>query len=195
MRKQTILIVVVLVSVLLLTGCQGMILLHEYQQGILLHEFQDDPAGQIAERFFPNLQELPESAQSVFEYRTKGKSYYQGYYLKLVFDNDAAYESFLAQTEADYPDMTEEQRRHSYHNIANVHFTVDDYSFRAIDMSEYGILEDYIGLIAHCAPERTIVFMYFYHNLGTIEDISDGLGQYGYMDFYGDSWQIGSKTE
>ena len=185
MRKQTILLAAVLAVVLLLTGCQG----------ILLHEFQDDPAGQIAERFFPNLQELPESAQSVFEYRTKGKSYYQGYYLKLVFDSDAAYESFLAQTEADYPDMTEEQRQHSYHNIANVHFTVDDYSFRAIDMSGYGILEDYIGLIAHCDPERTIVFMYFYHELGTIEDISDGLGQYGYMEFYGDSWQIGSKTE
>jgi hypothetical protein len=185
MRKQTILLAAVLVCALLLTGCQG----------ILLHEFQDDPAGQIAERFFPNLQELPESAQSVFEYRTKGKSYYQGYYLKLVFDNDAAYESFLAQTEADYPDMTEEQRRHSYHHIASVHFSVDDYSFRAIDMSEYGILEDYIGLIAHCDPERTIVFMYFYHELGTIEDISDGLGQHGYMEFYGDSWQIGSKTE
>ncbi len=184
MRKQTILLAAVLAAALLLSGCRW----------IPLHEFQDDPAGQTAKRFFPDLQTLPDSVESVFEYRTYWM--YNGYYLKLVFDSDAAYESFLAQTETDYQDMTEEQRQHSYHNIANVHFTVDDYSFRAIDMSGYPLWdEDYIGLIAHCDPARTIVFMYFFHELGTIEDISDGVGQHGYMEFYGDSWQIGSKTE
>ena len=101
----------------------------------------------------------------------------------------------MEQTETDYPDMTEEQRRNAYYNIDNVHFSVDDYSFRAIDMSGFGVLEDYIGLIAHCASERTVVFLYFYHDLGGIEDISDGLGQHGYMEFYGDSWRIEAGRE
>ena len=183
MRKKGLCLWILFVAACLLTGCGES----------LLHEFRDDPAGQIAERFFPDPQALPDPVESVFEYRED--VLYKGYYLKLVFDSDAAFERFLEQTETDYPDMTEEQRRNAYYNIDNVHFSVDDYSFRAIDMSGFGVLEDYIGLIAHCASERTVVFLYFYHDLGGIEDISDGLGRHGYMEFYGDSWRIEAGRE
>ncbi len=182
------------------SGCQNT-LLGQFEEAssssrsheILSHEFQDDQNGEIAKSFFPDLQTLPESVRSEFEYRlipSFGQTpSYEGYYLRLVFDTDKEYQDFFVETERDHPDMTEDQRQHSFFIIESTRFAVEDYAFRAIDLSEYGSTDPYIGLIAHCDSQRTVVFLYFWHDLGGIEDISDGLGPHGYMDYYRDSWR------
>lgn len=173
---------------LLLTGCQS-----------LSHAFQSDEAGQVAQRFFPELSALPDSVQSDFEHR---KTYtlalrYEGYFLKLTFASEAEYQAYLEQTENDYHDMTQEQRAHSYFIVPNARFAVDDYEFRAVDTGGFGNEEGkYIGLIAHCDLNDTVVFLYLWNADASIEAISDGLGEHGYMDFYSDLWKVGTtETE
>ena len=89
--------------------------------------------------------------------------------------------------------MTEEQCKQSCFIIDNAHFIVDDYSFRAIDLSTFGSVDNaFIGLIAYSKTTATIVFLYFCHDLASIEPISVGIGPDGYMEFYSDSWNAES---
>ena len=175
-------VLLLLILTIFLSGC-----------GTISHRFKDDSFGQVAERFFPDVGVLSESAQTEFEYRTACsiKTYYESYFLRSTFETGSDYERFLDQTERDYKDMTAAQRERSYFIIPNARFTVDDYSFRAIDMSGYGE-EDRrcVGLIAHCDTVKTVVFLYMWHEDSTIEEISDGLGQNGYMDYYADLWKV-----
>ena len=200
MRKPLLCFLILAILALTLAGCgEAAARAASSPQRILSHEFQDDENGQIAERFFPEPQSLPPSVRSEFEYRKTPSSLlgvgYEGYYLKLVFETEAEYRDFLETAEQRWPDMTEEQRQQSYFIIGQVRFSVEDYSFRAIDLNEYGFTDEpYVGLIARCDPDRTVVFLYLWHELAGIEDISDGLGPHGYMEFYTDSWTAKEKT-
>jgi hypothetical protein len=181
MKKRTTCLIIAVLAVVLINGCG---------QQTFTYEFREDQNGQIAKNFFPDLQTLPESVQTEFEYKNipsliSQNLMYEGYYLKLVFDTEPEYTLYLEATEHDNSDMTEEQRRHSYYIIDEISFSVEDYSFRAIDL---GDVDPYIGLIGHCDSERTIVFLYFYNEFGTIESISDGLGPHGYLPYYRNSW-------
>ena len=177
MRKNVFgLLAIALISLSLLVGCQT-----------LSHDFQNDNPGQIAEMFFPEFHSLPSAIQSEFEYRKTAS--YEGYFLRLRFNSSSEYERFLERMEAEYSDMTEPQRRQSSFIVDSVRFAVEDYSFRAINMSQFGDIDaSYIGLIAHCEVENTIVFLYFKSAFSGIESISDGLGPHGYMEFYTDIW-------
>lgn len=152
--------------------------------------FMDVKNGQIAELFFPELASLPDSAEAEFEYRKT--SIYEGYYLRLSFSSGDEYRRFLGKTETTYSDMTEQQRRNSYFMIDNVHFSVDDFLFRAVDMDEFGLTDEpFVGLIGHCDSAQTVVFMYFWNEYAGIESIEIGLGPTGYMEFYTDVWGNG----
>ncbi len=181
MKKGCICLIVILLM-LLLSGCQT-----------LSHDFKDDEAGQVAKRFFPKLGSLSDSIRSEFEHR---KIYsvglrYEGYFLMLNFGSESEYENYLEQLEHDYHDMTEDQCQNSFFIVSNARFTVDDYDFRAVDTREFGNEDgQYIGLIAHCDSVATVVFLYMWTADASIEEICDGLGEYGYMDYYSNLWRV-----
>ena len=176
MKHKFICLLALTMSILLLCGCQ-----------IRSTEFQDDYHGRIAKKFFPDTKSMTDAISPTFEYRKT--TTYEGYYLKLVFENENDYEQFLAETETEYSTMTETQRQKSYFIIDNIIFKVGDYSFRAIDLHEYDAEgNEFVGLIANCKITKTIVFMYFWNEYAGIEDISIGLGQNGYMEFYKKTW-------
>ncbi len=151
------------------------------------NNFMDDKNGRIAEGFFPELDSLPNSSEADFEYRKT--STYEGYYLRIPFSAEDEYRRFLNEVESTYSDMTERQRQKSYFIIDNVHFVVDDFSFRAVNMDEFGQTDEpYVGLIGHCDSLQTVVFMYFWNEFAGIESIEIGMGPSGYMEFYCDTW-------
>lgn len=161
-------------------------------RGIRRDTFQNDQHGVIAQAFFPDADSLPPSATSEFEYRKTGLDLYEGYYLRLTFDSTAEYEAFLTRTEREYTDMTDEQCAVSFFIIHQARFTVEDFLFRAIDMTPFGGAEEvrYVGLVAHCDVAKEIVYLYFCYDLASIEPIEVGLGQNGYLPFYGDTWSV-----
>lgn len=177
MRKNVFgLLMIALISLSLLVGCQT-----------LSHDFQNDTPGRIAESFFPEFHSLPDAIQSEFEYRKT--SSYEGYFLRLRFNSASEYDRFLEGIEAEYLEMTDLQRQQSSFIVDRAQFAVEDYSFCAIDMSQFGDKDaSYIGLIAHCEEENTIVFLYFKSAFSGVESIYDGLGPHGYMEFYTDIW-------
>lgn len=137
------------------------------------HNFSGDENGKLAKNFFPDYQLLPSSIKSEFEHMASryflGSLYgekvydYESYYLKLVFESSAEYEQFLEETEKNYSDMTLQQRNKAHARIHESRFKVGHYSFRAIDVSPFGpVNNDYVGLIAHCDSDNTIVFLYYW---------------------------------
>lgn len=157
-------------------------------------EFGDDTIGQIAQRFFPIQDTLPGGIETDFEHRETERMAHRDcetYFFRISFASEEEYRSFLDSTEESYADMTEQQCQESYFIIEDPRFMVDDFSFRAVCMDEFGQTdEQYVGLIGHCDQIRTIVYLYFWHELAGIETIDLGIGQHGYMDYYADLWSV-----